>query len=179
MSNRLLIAINIGLSAVICLGLIWLIYLFDLEDVEAGALSWLPHFNAACNATSASFLTLGIILIKKGKKRAHGISMCAATIASGTFLGGYLVHHTVHGDTPTTLEGALRGIYFAILISHILLSVIALPLVLNTLSFAALKRFDAHRAVARWTYPIWLYVSVTGVLVWFFLRILDPGMQSS
>lgn len=179
MSNRLLIAINVGLSALICLGLMWLIFLFDLKNVEPGALSWLPHFNAFCNATSATFLTIGIILIKKGNKRAHAFSMIAATIASGSFLVGYLVHHTVHGDTKTTLEGALRVIYFTILISHVLLSIVALPLVLNTLSFAALKRFDAHKAVARWTYPIWLYVSVTGVLVWFFLRILAPAMQGT
>ena len=178
MSNRLLVSLNVGLSILICLGLMWLIYLFDLESVGADKLGWLPHFNAACNATSATLLTLGIVLIKRGLKRAHAIAMISATAASATFLIGYLVHHTVHGDTPTTLTGILRGVYFAILISHILLSMVALPLVLNTLSFAALRRFEAHRSIARWTYPVWLYVSVTGVLVWFFLRILDPGLPS-
>lgn len=179
MSNRLIVALNIALSVGIYTGLMWLIYLFDLESISEDELTWLPHFNAFCNATSATALTIGILFIKKGNRRAHAIAMIGATIASATFLVGYLVHHTVHGDTETTLQGTLRTTYFSLLISHIIFSAIALPLILNTLSFAALRRFDAHRAVARWTYPIWLYVSVTGVLVWYFLRILDPGAPNS
>ena len=94
--------------------------------------------------------------------------MIVATLTSAAFLVGYLTHHSLHGDTAFTGTGAVRIVYFTILISHIVLSGVALPLILNTLSFAALKRFDAHRWIAKWTYPIWLYVSITGVLIWFF-----------
>ena len=178
MSNRVLVIANLALSVAIYFGLMWLIYLFELQNVDPQALSWLPTFNAACNALSATALSIGVVLIKRGQKRAHALSMIGATTASVAFLVGYILHHTIHGDTRSTLEGLLRGIYFAILISHIIMAAIALPLILNTLTFAALQRFSAHRAVARWTYPIWFYVSVTGVAVWFFLRVLDPGASS-
>jgi putative membrane protein len=174
MSNRLITILNIVLSAVIYTGLMWLIYAFELEARWSDGLPWLPHFNAACNATSATAVALGIWFIRSGNKQAHAVAMIAATLASAAFLVGYLTHHTIHGDTPFGGTGAVRSIYFAILISHIILSAVALPLILNTLSFAALRRFDAHRRIARWTYPVWLYVSVTGVTIWFFLRILYP-----
>lgn len=175
MSNRAVTLLNIVLSVIIYTGLMWLIYAFELKTVWAEGLPWLPNFNAACNATSASAVVLGIWFIHQKKKQAHAISMIAATLASAAFLVGYLTHHTLHGDTPFSGSGIIRPIYFAILISHIILSGIALPLILNTLSFAALRRFDAHRRIARWTYPIWLYVSITGVTIWFFLRIWFPA----
>ncbi|MFU8847894.1 MAG: DUF420 domain-containing protein [Opitutales bacterium] len=175
MSNRLITSINLVLSFVIYVGLMWLIYAFELKEVWRDGLPWLPHFNAACNATSATAVVLGIWLIKSGKKRGHAIAMAFATFASAAFLVGYLTHHTLHGDTPFTGTGAIRGVYFAILISHIILSGVALPLILNTLTFAALRRFEAHRRIARWTYPVWLYVSVTGVIIWFFLRVWFPA----
>ena len=175
MSNRAIIILNIILSVIIYAGLMWLIYAFELKTRWADGLPWLPHFNAACNATCASAIVLGIWFIKKGKKQAHAITMIVATFASAAFLVGYLTHHAIHGDTPFTGTGFIRPVYFAILISHIILSGVALPMILNTLSFAALKRFDAHRRIARWTYPIWLYVSITGVTIWFFLRVLYPA----
>lgn len=174
MSNRAITLFNIALSAVIYAGLMWLIYAFELEERWRDGLPWLPHFNAACNATSATAVALGLWFIRGGKKRAHATAMIAATSASAAFLMGYLAHHTLHGDTPFTGTGTLRMVYFAILISHIILAGVALPLILNTLSFAALRRFDAHRRIARWTYPVWLYVSVTGVVIWFFLRVWFP-----
>lgn len=175
MSNRVITVINLVLSTVIYAGLMWLIYAFELKERWADGLPWLPHFNAACNATSAMAVALGIWLIKSGRKQAHAAAMVFATLASAAFLVGYLAHHTLHGDTPFTGTGAIRTVYFAILISHIILSGVTLPLILNTLSFAALRRFEAHRRIARWTYPIWLYVSVTGVTIWFFLRIWFPA----
>ena len=175
MSNRVITIFNIALSAVIYAGLMWLIYAFELKERWSDGLPWLPHFNAACNASSATAVVFGIFLIRSGKKQAHAIAMIIATLASAAFLVGYLTHHTLHGDTPFSGSGPIRIAYFAILISHIILSGIALPLILNTLSFAVLRRFDAHRRVARWTYPIWLYVSVTGVTIWFFLRVLYPA----
>ena len=175
MSNRVITIINIVLSAVIYAGLMWLIYAFELKERWADGLPWLPHFNASCNAISATAVALGIGFIKGGKKKLHAMTMIAATVASAAFLVGYITHHTLHGDTPFGGTGAIRIVYFAILISHIILSGVALPLILNTLSFAALRRFDAHRRIARWTYPIWLYVSVTGVTIWFFLRVWFPA----
>lgn len=174
MSNRAISIINIVLSVVIYAGLMWLIYAFELKDRWTDGLPWLPHFNAACNATSATAVILGVWFIRHSKKQAHMVAMIAATLASAAFLVGYLTHHTLHGDTPFNGTGAIRTVYFAILISHIVLSAVALPLILNTLTFAALRRFDSHRRIARWTYPVWLYVSVTGVIVWFFLRIWFP-----
>jgi putative membrane protein len=175
MSNRAITIINIALSVVIYAGLMWLIYAFELKEHWSDGLPWLPHFNAGCNATSATAVALGVWLIKRGKKQAHAAAMIFATLASAAFLVGYLTHHTLHGDTPFTGTGGIRVVYFAILISHIILSGVALPLILNTLTFAALRRFDAHRKIARWTYPIWLYVSVTGVIIWVFLRVWFPS----
>ncbi len=175
MSNRAITIVNLALSAVIYIGLMWLIYAFELEELWRDGLPWLPHFNAACNATSASAVALGIWFIRQGKKQAHAAAMIAATLASAAFLVGYLTHHTLHGDTPFIGTGAVRSVYFAILISHIILAGVALPLILNTLTFAALRRFEAHRRIARWTYPVWLYVSVTGVVIWFFLRVWFPS----
>lgn len=171
MSNRAITILNLALSAVIYAGLMWLIYAFELKTRLTDGLPWLPHFNAACNALSATAVALGVCFIKRGHTRAHAASMIAATLASAAFLCGYLTHHTLHGDTPFSGTGAIRPIYFTILISHILLAGVALPLILNTLSFAALRRFNSHRRIARWTYPVWLYVSVTGVVVWLFLRV--------
>lgn len=175
MSTRAITILNIILSVAIYAGLMWLIYAFELKTRWADGLPWLPHFNAACNATSATAVALGVWFIKSGRRQAHIAAMITATLASAAFLVGYLTHHTLHGDTLFTGQGMIRPIYFAILISHIILSGIALPLILNTLTFAALKRFDAHRRIARWTYPIWLYVSVTGVIIWFFLRVWFPS----
>jgi putative membrane protein len=153
----------------------WLIYAFELKNRFSDGLHWLPHFNAGCNACSALALSAGIILIKTGRRKAHAAAMITATVASAAFLAGYLAHHTLHGDTTFIGQGGVRIVYFCILISHIILSGIALPLILNTLTFAALRRFDSHKRIARWTYPIWLYVSITGVLVWLFLRVLYPS----
>lgn len=154
--------------------LFWLIY-----GVETGAGSgnwrFLPATNALFNAISASAVVTGLWHIRRSRKRAHGISMAIALAASALFLAGYILHHTLHGDTRFLTRGWLRPTYFFILISHILLSIAVLPMVLTTAFFAATRRWPAHRAVARWTYPLWLYVSVTGVLVFLFLRFLNAS----
>jgi putative membrane protein len=171
MSNRTIVVGNLILSVAIYAFLMWLIYAFELKNYQGSGWTWLPHFNAACNAVSATAIAFGVLFIKRAKKSAHAVAMIFATTASACFLVGYLVHHAINGDTPFAGTGWIRPVYFAILISHVILAGVALPLILNTLSFAALRRFDSHRAVARWTYPLWLYVSVTGVVVWAFLRL--------
>lgn len=152
--------------------LFWIIYGVEAGD---GSSKWafLPATNAFFNALSAAAVVTGLVFIRKGNRRAHGISMATALIASTLFLAGYILHHTLHGDTRFLTTGWLRPVYFFILITHIVLSIAVLPLVLTTVFFAVTRRWPAHRAIARWTYPAWLYVSVTGVLVFVFLRFLN------
>lgn len=171
MNNRTAVTF-IGIISAAAIGfLLWLIYAYD---TGAGADKWsfLPATNAAFNAISATALCIGIYHIRNHNKRAHGISMATAFLASTLFLAGYIAHHTVHGDTKFLGTGWLRPTYFFILASHIILSMAVLPMVLTTFFFAATRRWTAHRALARWTWPVWLYVSVTGVLVFIFLRYL-------
>jgi putative membrane protein len=130
----------------------------------------LPAVNAALNGTAAALLTVGFILIRRKRVAAHRAAMLGAFAVSVAFLACYLTYHLQTGArTPFGGTGAVRVIYFAMLVSHILLALVIVPLVLTTLAFALRRRFDRHRAWARWTYPMWYYVSVTGVLVYFFL----------
>jgi uncharacterized membrane protein YozB (DUF420 family) len=130
---------------------------------------WLPAFNAVMNAASACLATTGYVLVRRGRRAAHRAAMIAALACSTLFLAGYLVHHARVGSVPFRGTGAIRTVYFAILISHTLLAVVILPLVAVTLTRALRGRFEAHARIARWTLPIWLYVSVTGVIIYFML----------
>lgn len=135
-------------------------------------LSDLPAVNASLNALSTVFLTLGYIFIKQKKQNAHRNSMIAAFITSAIFLACYLTYHfNVKAVTKFQGQGIARPIYFFILITHIILAVIIVPLVLMSLSRALKQRFDAHKRIARWTWPLWMYVSVTGVLVYLMLYV--------
>jgi uncharacterized membrane protein YozB (DUF420 family) len=129
----------------------------------------LPGVNAALNATSTLFLVVGWLFIRRGDMRRHRFCMCAAFTASALFLTSYLVYHANVGSVPFGGHGVLRVVYFGILITHIALAAVILPLALVTLSRALSRRFDRHRAIARWTLPIWLYVSVTGVVIYVML----------
>ena len=158
------------LSAAIAGFLIWLIY---LKGARAAAPPWvtmLPAANAFFNACSAVALTGGYVSIKRGKRDVHMRFMLSAVAFSALFLASYIVYHTFHGDTRFPGQGIVRPIYFFILISHIVLSVAALPMILTTLYYAATGRFRSHRRIARVTLPVWLYVSVTGVVVLALLR---------
>ena len=158
------------LSAAIAGFLIWLIY---LKTTRAPAPAWvtmLPAANAFFNSCSACALAAGYWNIKRGKRDAHMECMLTAVAFSALFLVSYVVYHNFHGDTRFPGQGLIRPIYFTILISHIGLSIVALPMILSTLFYAATTRFDAHRRIARFTFPIWLYVSVTGVVVFALLR---------
>lgn len=130
----------------------------------------LPAVNAALNGTATVLLTAGFVLIKKKHVHAHRAVMLAAFGVSVVFLACYLTYHIKTGArTPFGGTGFLRPIYFTMLISHILLAMAIVPLILTTLILALRGRFDRHRAWARWTFPMWYYVSVTGVLVYFCL----------
>ena len=130
----------------------------------------LPALNAGLNGTAAVLLTAGFILIKRKNVTAHRAAMLAAFAVSVAFLACYLAYHLQTGaHTPFGGLGWIRPVYFAMLISHILLAMAIVPLIMVTLTLALRGRFDRHRAWARWTFPLWYYVSVTGVLIYFFL----------
>jgi putative membrane protein len=130
----------------------------------------LPAVNASLNALATVFLTLGYIFIKQEKKTAHRNCMVAAFSTSVIFLASYLYYHfNAVGMTKFTGQGWVRPVYFIILITHIILAVVIVPLILMTLSRAIKQRFELHRKIARITWPLWMYVSVTGVIVYLML----------
>ena len=132
-------------------------------------ISDLPALNAALNATAGVLLVIGYVLIRQRRFRAHRAVMLAAFGVSTLFLVSYLVYHANVGSRPFTGQGPIRTVYFTILITHIILASAIVPLALITLTRGLRERFDRHVAIARWTLPIWLYVSVTGVIVYWML----------
>jgi uncharacterized membrane protein YozB (DUF420 family) len=124
--------------------------------------------NATLNGTSAVLLAAGYTAIRSGKRDVHKIFMVSAVIVSCTFLISYVIYHLrVHRVILFQGQGWIRPVYFTILISHTLLAIVIVPLIIITLRRAWLERFDKHRLIARWTLPLWFYVSVTGVIVYF------------
>ncbi len=150
--------------------LLWLLYVHRASADFAGRWMFLPALNALLNGLCAIALCVGFYFIKHGNKEAHRASMLMAFGFSSLFLVSYIVNHALHGDTIFPGHGALRTLYLSILASHVTLSIVALPMVLTTFFFSLTGRFAMHRKIARWTFPIWLYVSVTGVVVFVFLR---------
>lgn len=157
----------VSITAIGFLG--WLLLLREGGGVHAD-LSFMPGVNAALNATSATLLVLGLGAIRSGRREVHKRLMVSAFAASTIFLVGYVLYHYAHGDTQYGGVGAIRIVYFTILISHVLLSIVMLPMILTTFYFAVRERFAMHKRLARWTLPIWLYVSVTGVVIYLMLR---------
>ena len=131
--------------------------------------SSLPAVNAALNATSAVLLLAGYELIRSGRWKQHRIAMLAAFCTSVLFLVSYLTYHAHAGSRHFPGQGWIRSVYFTILLTHTLLAAAVVPLALVTLSRGLSARYDRHRTIARWTLPIWMYVSVTGVVVYWML----------
>jgi uncharacterized membrane protein YozB (DUF420 family) len=129
----------------------------------------LPALNATLNATSAILLTTGYILIRKRRIAQHRLCMLSAFVTSALFLTSYLVYHAHIGSRPFPGHGPIRYVYYTILLTHVLLAIVILPMALITLSRALKRHFPRHKAIARWTLPLWLYVSVTGVIVYLML----------
>ncbi len=138
-------------------------------------ISALPTLNAVLNATSALLLVIGHRFIKHGKRAAHRRSMIGTFIVSSLFLISYLTYHSFHGVTAFRGEGWIRPVYFVILGTHTILAAAVVPLAIITLRRGLMDRIDRHVPVARWTYPIWLYVSVTGVIVYILLYHVSPA----
>ena len=132
-------------------------------------LEFFPPLNAGLNATSAILIILGYAMIKQKAWTGHALCMCLATLVSTAFLVSYIYYHYHHGRTPFPHHGWVRPVYFLILISHTILAVTVLPLVLTSLFQALRSRFDKHVRIARVAFPIWLYVSVTGVVIYWML----------
>ena len=132
-------------------------------------LSDFPALNATLNGASAVFLLLGFYFIKNKNILAHRLSMVCATLTSTVFLGCYLYYHYHHGSTKYSHHDWTRPVYFTILITHTILAMVNLPLILKTLWHAIRGDFDKHKKIARYAFPVWLYVSVSGVIIYFML----------
>ena len=128
-----------------------------------------PVIDAVLNGTSAVLLLIGRAYIKRGRMAAHRAVMITALVSSALFLTSYLYYHAHVGSVRFQGQGWSRPVYFTILISHTILAAAIVPLVIITLTRALRENFDRHRAIARWTYPLWMYVSITGVIVYFML----------
>jgi putative membrane protein len=157
-----IVAAIIAISAVASLFLCWLVYYHAPADVTGTHLLFLP----ALNALSAVALITGFCFIRARRVSEHRAAMFTAFIFSSLFLVTYITNHALHGDMRFQGPGAIRYVYFPLLISHVGLSVVALPMILITFFLSLSGRFPAHRRLARFTFPIWLYVSVSGVIVY-------------
>lgn len=128
-----------------------------------------PAINATLNGTSAVLLLFGRSSIKRGRMAVHRAIMIAALVCSTLFLGSYVYYHAHVGSVHFQGQGWSRPVYFTILVSHTVLAAVIVPMVIITLNRALRERFDRHRTIARWTFPLWLYVSITGVVIYLML----------
>ena len=138
-------------------------------------LKLLPTFNALLNATTGILIVTGYVMIKRKRIPQHRACMLAAIVTSAVFLVSYIVYHSYHGASRFAGSGPARPVYFTVLISHTTLALVIVPLVIVTLRRALGARFEKHRRIARWTFPMWVYVSVTGVVVYLMLYHLYPA----
>ena len=168
--DRKAVAFILTFSAGVIAFLVWLVYFKPRAGYDPAVIGKLPALNAGLNALASVFLVAGYVAVRRRQYRRHMTFMFAALGSSALFFVGYVVYHHFHGDTKFAGTGAVRPVYFAVLISHILLSAVAVPLILLSFYLSLSGRLATHRKVSRFTFPIWLYVSVTGVLVFLMLR---------
>jgi len=160
----------LAVSAAATLFLFWLIYIHPAA-ASSSQYAFLPGLNAVFNGLAATAILIGYTFIRARRIAAHRASMIAAFVFSTLFLVGYIIHHALHGDVLYPVHADFRTFYLCLLASHIILAVVALPLVLITFFFSLTGRFPQHRKIARWTFPLWLYVSITGVITYVMLRL--------
>ena len=170
-NSRPAIAAILFISAAATLFLFWLIYMHPAADTAGTQFAFLPALNATLNGLSAVALLIGFTFIKARKIAQHRAAMITAFIFSTLFLVSYILHHALHGDVKYPATAAFRAPYLWLLGSHIILAIVTLPMVLVTFFFSLTGRIRQHRAIARWTFPLWLYVSVTGVITYAMLRL--------
>lgn len=154
--------------------LVWLVYLRRASGGGTALIRALPACDAACNAISAALLVAGYRAVRRRDYLRHLRFMTGAFVSSVLFLVCYVIYHSVRGDVRFLAHGWIRPVYFAILISHITLSAVVLPLILTSFFLSLSGRFPLHRRVSRFTFPVWLYVSVTGVVVFAMLKLFNP-----
>jgi putative membrane protein len=169
-STRPAIAAILAISAAATLFLFWLIYVHPAA-ATSDQYAFLPALNAVLNGLSAIALLIGFTFIKSRKIKAHRAAMITAFGFSTLFLVSYIMHHALHGDVRYPAHAALRSVYLPLLASHIILATVALPMILVTFFFSLSGRIPQHRKIAHWTFPLWLYVSVTGVVTYVMLRL--------
>jgi putative membrane protein len=169
-STRAAIAAILAISIAATLFLFWLIYVHPAAALST-QYAFLPALNAILNGLSATALLIGFTFIRGRRIKAHRAAMMTAFAFSTLFLISYIAHHALHGDVRYPVHAALRSVYLPLLASHIILAIVALPMVLVTFFFSLSGRIPQHRKIARWTFPLWLYVSVTGVITYVMLRL--------
>ncbi len=151
--------------------LVWLVYFHEGSGSAPRAAS-LPLINAILNGTSAVLISLGLWAIKQRRRTLHMRLMTAAFGSSVLFLVNYIYYHYSHGDTHFTGQGVVRLVYFSVLISHVLLSVVTFPMILTSFYLGLNNHLVAHRRLSKWTWAGWMYVSVTGVVIYFMLYVI-------
>lgn len=161
---------SIFVISAVALGVIAFVLFGTRPAPTDGSLTFMPALNATFNALAASLQVAAFLAIKKRKIELHKRLMLGALASSALFLVGYLTYHYVHGDTPYPKDAPYRGPYLIILLTHVVGSIAVVPMILLTFARALQERFDKHRRIAKWTFPLWLYVSVTGILVFVMLR---------
>ena len=166
-------AIIYSLSTAVITFLFWLIYYRNPEGDITGWVGYLPSVNAALNSATAILLVMGFIAVKRKKYATHIKLMITAVSLSVCFLISYIIYHYFQGDTKFLGQGVIRYFYFFLLISHIILSGVLIPLLMITLYFAASKNFAGHVKIVRFTFPIWLYVAISGVMVYVMLQFFN------
>ncbi|MCS6991890.1 MAG: DUF420 domain-containing protein [Chitinophagales bacterium] len=160
----------IAVSGLIPVLVVLLIYLKPAGVALGFDVRLLPALNATLNSMTAVLLVTGYVMIRKGRRHTHQLCMVAAVVLSALFLISYVIYHWLTEPTPFGGSGWIRPVYYFILISHVVLAAGIVPLVLFTLFYATQQRFDRHRRLARITFPLWLYVAVSGVAVYLLLR---------
>ncbi len=169
-SDRRVVRSAFLVSGVVFAALMWLLYLRAAPAVVPMWTASLPGVNASLNAATLTLVSLGVLAIRSGRRNVH-IGLLGAALAVGaSFLVSYAVYHYFQGDTPYPGEGLLRPVYFTVLITHIVASAVALPLVLTTALLAVNRRFSTHRRWARVAAPVWVYVSLSGLVVYAMLH---------
>lgn len=169
------ISVIIGIGICGFLFLWWLIYYGGTGNVQSDVIKNLPALNALLNATSTVLLLFGFRAIRQKKYKVHMKFNLTAFVTSVLFLISYMIYHSFAGDTHFPGQGAVKYVYFTILVSHIILSAFVVPLILTSFYLAFSGRIKTHRKVSKVTLPVWLYVSVTGVVIFFMLRAYTGG----
>lgn len=169
--TRSALVLILVISAIATGFLFWLIYVHPASDAAGIRYAFLPGLSAIFNGLAATALLVGFTFIRAHRIAAHRAAMMTAFCFSTLFLIAYVLHHALHGDVRYPLHADFRPFYLGLLASHIVLATVALPVVLITFFFSLSGRIPQHRRIARWTFPLWLYVSVTGVLTYIMLRL--------